>query len=101
MKLIQLAILLQISKIVLHFANLHHHKRDIIMRFMLFSDIVILFTIGKLYIEKKKIVILLPLIVAIYNFLYSGHNIGSNNDGDGYQWGLMNGLSLSILGYNL
>ena len=65
---------------------------------MLFSDIIILYTILQLYLKNKNLVFLLPLIVAVINFLYSGHNVGNDNDGDGYQWGLMNGLSLSILG---
>ena len=35
---------------------------------MLFSDIIILYTILQLYLKNKNLVFLLPLIVAVINF---------------------------------
>jgi hypothetical protein len=100
MKIVLFAFFLQCIIIILQMSHIHMDTkyRNIVHNIMLIKDIFVWYVLIKLYLKSNKNILLLPFVFAAINFIYFGHNTGENNDGDGYPWGIMNGLNLGLLG---
>ena len=101
MNIVLFAFFLQCILIIIPFFHGHMDTKHrlIAHNIMLIIDIFVWYVLIKLYLKSKKNILLLSFVFAAINFLYFGADSGEDdNDGDGYPWGIMNGLNLGLLG---